>query len=113
MKFINGLVHAFSQLLLAFALLGGIGFLIQAVTSPSGYNLYSASAPQVTQVYTEAVYYGVVSVAFFLFAILLHLATNATDGKVQSQIAESNEETVRVLKAIGRALQQTDNFTRR
>jgi len=60
----------------ALALVGGILLFGAALLTPSQYPLASASAIQLSQVYAQATYYAVLSVAAFVFAGVLLIATN-------------------------------------
>lgn len=64
------------------ALVGGAFLLFRAVTYPGGFALSTASAVQITQVYSEATYYGVLSVAAFVLAgvLLLAAGSRGSDG---------------------------------
>lgn len=59
----------------ALALLGGIGLLGLALYTPTKYSLVGASAIQISQVYSEASYYGVMAIAMFALTGILFLAT--------------------------------------
>ncbi len=100
-------------LLTAIIMLAGIYFLFQAITTPTLYNLSSASAPQVTQVYSEATYYALVAAASFLLAILLYLATSTPTKKNQDDQIALTTETVAVLTDLGRTIPTNNSFPRR
>jgi hypothetical protein len=63
-----------AQLIGIIAFLGGGYCLYLAITTPIKFNLQLASAVQVTQVYSEATYYGVVAGVLFLLAIFVQLS---------------------------------------
>ena len=49
----------------------GVGFFVVAFITPNKYPLSLASAPQVTQVYAEATYYGILATAALLAGLFL------------------------------------------
>jgi len=55
-------------------LFGGILMLIMAFITPSKYPTATASAFQITQVYSEATFYGVIAIAAFVLAGVLVLS---------------------------------------
>lgn len=66
----------FADLLAALASLAGLVCVGLAIYIPRRYDLSSASAIQVTQVYSEAQYYLLIAIAAFLFAVVLEVARN-------------------------------------
>lgn len=62
-------------------LLGGIVLFIAAIITPQKYPLSGASAIQIAQVYSEATFYGVLSIAAFVLAgvLVLSLSIKTTD----------------------------------
>lgn len=58
----------------AVALAGGAFLLFRAITYPGGFPLTGASAVQITQVYTEAMYYGILAIGAFMIAAILLIA---------------------------------------
>ena len=100
-------------LLTAIIMLAGIYFLSQAIATPTLYNLRTASAIQITQVYAEATYQALVSGACFLLAILLYLATSTATKEKQENQVELTAETVEILKALGRTIQGNNTFPKR
>lgn len=68
------IANAFLQFLAFIALVwGGVTF-FTALTFPGRYSLYGASAPQMTQVYTQATFLMVQAIALFVFAGVMQLA---------------------------------------
>ncbi len=66
------------DLFAAAAWLGGVILFVIAVTRPNQYgSLGGASAVQVTQVYTEAIFFALLSVAAFACGVFLLLASRA------------------------------------
>lgn len=65
----------------AVVLVAGIAALLKALSTPGGYAMSGASAIQATQVYTEATFYAVVSVAAFVLAGVLLIAANGQGGE--------------------------------
>lgn len=59
--------------------LAAAGLLLYAFIFPAGYNLATASAPQVTQVYSQATYYGVLAIAAGIVGLFL-VMTSGRDG---------------------------------
>lgn len=57
------------------AVLAGLYFLALAVSTPGQYNLAQATAPQMTQVYSEGIYRGVLAVGCFVFAAVCALSS--------------------------------------
>ena len=95
------------QLLSAIALLLGIAYFISAITTPGSYSLRDASAIQISQVYSEALYYAVLCAASFLFGIFLQLTLYF--GNYLEQPQSIDEEITGIhntLNKIGRVLQQ-------
>lgn len=74
--------NGFLQLLSAATLLWGIITFLSALTLPGRYSLYSASAPQITQIYTEATFVMAQAIALFTFAGALQISILAS--KAQS-----------------------------
>lgn len=66
----------------AIVLFAGIFLLFRAVTAPAGFPLSMASAVQITQVYTEAIYYGILAIGAFMLAgiLLIALGTRNENG---------------------------------
>lgn len=108
----------FTRLVGALAMLAGIGWMFTAVTYPGSFSLRTASAVQVTQVYSEATYYGVLAIVAFSFAILVELAGRRQAPEVDSErieklleyIAKTSHEQTGVLRQVGSAVynQQSD-----
>lgn len=48
-----------------------VGLFVYAFTLPSGYPLSAASAPQVTQVYSQSTYYAVLAIAAGVIGLFL------------------------------------------
>lgn len=65
--------NAVMQFFSAIALLWGIVTFFAALMFPGGYSLYSASAPQVTQVYAQATFLMAQAIALFVFVGVLQL----------------------------------------
>jgi hypothetical protein len=105
-KIIESILHLIS----AIALIWGISLLMAALAMPGQYRLFTASAPQITQVYTEATYYAVEACAMFLLALLLQFAIFAgksaqgTSPDTLDAISKNTEETNRVLRQLGKVL---------
>lgn len=76
----------FANLIGIIAILAGIGMAVLAFGSTSILS-QAQSAVQVTQVYSEATFYAVMSVSAFLLAIAIML------GSVMASIAENTEVT--------------------
>lgn len=55
------------------AIFAGIIDMLNASQHPNSYQLWNASAVQVTQVYTEAMFMMLEAIALFLFAIAIHV----------------------------------------
>ena len=63
----------------ALASVGGILLFIVAFITPFRFSLAGASEIQISRVYTQATFFGVLSVAAFVFAGVLLLAANAQE----------------------------------
>lgn len=62
------------ELTAAVVMLAGVGMGIYAFTLPTRYDTALASALQMTQVYSQATFYGVLAIALFAFAGVLMLS---------------------------------------
>lgn len=69
-------MRVLTQLFAAVVFLAGITLFVIAFTTPGKYYLTIASADQRTQVYSEAIMYGVLSIAAFCCAIVLTVASS-------------------------------------
>jgi len=65
-----------SQFLSALALVGGIFLLVVSISSPFNYQLGNASAVQVSQVYNQAMMYGIQACGLLLLAGVLQLTVH-------------------------------------
>lgn len=65
----------------ALVLFGGIALFMMAIITPQKYPLTGASALQIAQVYSEATFYGVLSIAAFVLSgvLVLSLGIKTTD----------------------------------
>lgn len=65
----------------ALAFVAGIGLFIAAVYTPFNYSADSLPILQATAIYNKAIYFGVLSIAAFVFAGVLFLSTKDDDKK--------------------------------
>lgn len=70
-------MRTIAQLLAAVALLGGAALFVLAIQTPGKYLMLAKSAVQVSQVYSEATFYGVMAIAAFAAGILLAVSSLA------------------------------------
>lgn len=68
-------MRVITQLFAAVVFLAGIALFVVSFTTPGKYYLVVASADQRTQVYAEAIMYGVLSIAAFCCAGVLSVAS--------------------------------------
>ena len=69
------MLRSIVQILGVLTLLAGVYFFMNALTIPARYTLSAASAVQITQVYSEATYNGIMAVAAFTLAGILILGS--------------------------------------
>ena len=72
----------------ALALVAGMAFATTGFLYPRGYDLSTASAVQITQVYSEANYYILLSIAAFAMSIAFVTASNG-ERKVDTEAIEN------------------------
>ena len=70
-------MKVFTTILGALVSVGGILLFIVAFLTPFRFSLVGAPEIQISRVYTQAIFFGVLSVAAFMFAGVLLLAANA------------------------------------
>lgn len=66
------------ELFAAVVMLAGVAMGVYAFTLPTRYNTALASALQITQVYSQATFYGVLAIALFALAGVLMLSLRPT-----------------------------------
>ena len=76
-KIANGIFQIFSLL----ALIAGVFTLMIAAGIPTKYSLYSASAIQISQVYSEATYTALMALGFLLLSAVIQLMLYFTHQK--------------------------------
>lgn len=96
-----------SRLISALGFVAGTYYMVQAILEPQGYALRTASAVQITQVYSTASYYALVSIALFAFALVIELSS-MNNSKVQEQLFQFEvklQDLTAITRALGKLLQ--------
>lgn len=81
------------QLLATIAFVAGLISLFEAINLPGSFRLGSASAVQITQVYSEATYIMLRAIAYMLTAVFIQIALHVGYPPANPQLAEVQKNT--------------------
>lgn len=98
----------FWGLVSAFAFILGVITFLYAASVPGRYNLYSASAVQISQVYSEATYHALMGIGAILIALFIQLISHFDAPNRNPQltaIASELEETKKLVARVGALIQ--------
>ena len=88
------IVTAITQLIAIFAFVVGTLYLWQAAMTLNRYYIgYSTSAVQITQIYSEGMFYALVAIGMFVFATLIQVALNTTTHRLQTSLKNIEKKT--------------------
>jgi len=93
-----------------FTFFAGVIALFYAMGVPGQYSLYNASAPQITQVYSEAIFEMLKAVAFLLVALFIEVALYIgypRENKDLESVKQDTAATKFMISKMGKMLQRS------
>ena len=107
MELIKKIGNGIFNFLSFIAFFWGTGLILTSIFTPSQYALRSASAVQITQVYSEAMMYGLQGIGLILFSIFIYMNLNISKTSDNSQldvVVSNTSRTNTLLTNLGKAL---------
>lgn len=73
MEMVKKITRGFFNFVSVIAFIWGFGLIIASINTPGQYRMFSSSAVQATQVYSEAIMYALQGCGLILFALFIYL----------------------------------------